>query len=61
MKRGLTLGSANAPEYRGGSNPKKYLTWLVKTIKAAPVVKPLTKGRDKYTVIKPRCRRPIAA
>ena len=43
----LTFGKANAPIYGGGVIPKKYFTWLVNTIKAAPVVNPLTRGRDR--------------
>ena len=43
----LTFGKDNAPTYLGGVKPKKYFTWLVNTTKAAPVVNPLTRGRDR--------------
>ena len=54
-----TLTTAKVPAYRGTFKPRMCLTWLVKTKIAAPVVKPLMIGSDKYTATKPSFRKPI--
>ena len=45
--------SLNAPLYLGVETPNTCLIWLVNTWQAAPVVNPLMRGSERYTVTKP--------
>lgn len=45
----------------GTSNPKMNLSWDTRMWTAAAVVKPDTRVSDRYTTMKPTCRRPMAS
>lgn len=49
------------PLMPGTSNPKMNLSWDTRIWTAAAVVKPDTRVSDRYTTMKPTCRRPMAS
>lgn len=49
------------PLMPGTFNPKMNLSWDTRIWIAAAVVKPDTRVSDRYTTMKPTCRRPMAS
>ena len=55
----LTYMMASGPLMPGTVNPNTNLSWDTRMWTAAAVVKPDTRVSDRYTTIKPTCRRPM--